>query len=235
VLPTDPDADLADLGMVQLAERLGASLQKRRSRPAAQPEFVAGLKADFGIETATDETPEAIAPGSAIFGHSAFDPVAPGAPPPPPVIPAALRPPGFDDFADDEDEDHLIPSLSLPLGAAAPAPFAAPVAEDEDEAEEPGEAEENYSSLLAMNNPFRAPTEFVRIEEPEPEEGAIEPAVVFPGETPGEAATAAPKPEARPFDAPANTAAPRSRPDPGETERALRSALATLQRMSGAA
>lgn len=236
VLPSDPKAELADLGMVQLAERLGASLQKRRNaRPASQPDFVAGLKADFGIETAAE--PE-IVPGSAIFGGSAFAEVAPDAPPPPPVIPEALRPlPLSLAEEEDEDDDTLIPSLSLPLsGLSIPAPVAASDDEEEDELDDIGEAEENYSSLLAMNNPFRAQTEFVRIEEPEPEDGTIEPAVVFPGETAApEEAAASEKPEARPFDSPGIGKPARTKADPEETERALRSALATLQRMSGAA
>ena len=239
VLPTDPAAQLDDLGMVQLAERLAASLRNRLSRPASTPAFVAGLKADFGIET--DEVPDDIAPGSAIFGGAAFEPVAPDAPPPPPVIPAALRPLPYG-FDEDEDDDGPIPSLSLPLAG-----FTAPAADDDEEAEELGEAEENYSSLLAMKNPFHAPAEFVRVEEPE-HDGEIEPAVVFPAADSAAPSFAAPgtppapveaEPEpisgARPFDAPAAATAQRAKPNPEETERALRSALATLQKMSGAA
>src|SRR5690606_33440533 len=111
---------------------------------------------------------------------------------------------------------------------------------------------------LEMGNPFRQREEFVRIDEPEAEDDDIEPAVVFPAqEMPvpqpeavdaaeawdeNDAIDAAPVHE-RPFDAPRghqpapNTAPTRPRPvrDAAETERALRSALANLQRMSGAA
>ena len=67
-----------------------------------------------------------------------------------------------------------------------------------------------------MKNPFHAPAEFARIDGPEHNGPAA----------PGEAA---------PLGTPASAAGERSKPDPDETERALRSALAALQRMSGAA
>lgn len=252
ILPTDPLADLSDLGMVQLAERLAASLRNRLERPAVTPAFAAGLKADFGIEIEAEVAAE-IAPGSAIFGGAGFAPVAPDAPPPPPVIPAALRPFPLELAGDDDDdEEDPLPSLSLPLAGRS---FLPADADEDEEFDDIGETEENYSSLLAMRNPFRGPGEFVRIEEPEPEDGEIEPAVVFPGEAPLDASPApfaapganlpvtpapapglsAEKPDLRPFDAPANAGAERRKADPEETERALRSALATLQRMSGAA
>ncbi|MBS1239811.1 MAG: hypothetical protein H6R45_517, partial [Proteobacteria bacterium] len=251
------------LGLVQLTERLGSSLSKRLGRPGTPPTFVAELKQEFGIETAApfgEALPGegVIEPEAAIFGQAAFAPLAPGAAPPPPVIPAALRPLDLelDGFGEDEDEDSHIASLSLPLTGLSPA---APAADEEEDAiEDIGEAEENYSSLLAMKNPFRAPIEFVRVEEPESADGTVEPAVVFPGADgaaapfaapgaapvapPAQAAAAGPgpekapdKPETRPFDAPADASVERRRADPEETERALRSALATLQRMGGAA
>jgi hypothetical protein len=128
--------------------------------------------------------------------------------------------------------------------------------DDEDEDDALADVDENYSSLLAMTNPFRQREEFVRIDEPEADADEIEPAVVFPGheelaaqaaeegsEEPSEDVAA--PPPARPFDAPhqslnqpaPSTAPVRTRPvaDAAETERALRSALANLQRMSGAA
>jgi hypothetical protein len=66
---------------------------------------------------------------------------------------------------------------------------------------------------------------FVRIEEPASPSGEIEPVVIFPGKEPG--ATLQPA---------ANVQAVASaQRDPDETDRALRTALANLQRMSGAA
>lgn len=199
----------------------------------------------------------------------AFDQPGATAAPPVPVVPEALRPLDleFEATAEAEQEDDL--SLSFPTAAPAPlaatdtaqpevpAAFEALEADDEDD-----EPQENYGSLLAMKNPFRGQAEYVRIEEPEPEEGAIEPAVVFPGqapisetplpfarptetraEEPTSIAEPAPQPasDVRLFDAPNEKVAKlapapqRAKIDPAEAERALRSALATLQRMSGAA
>lgn len=124
---------------------------------------------------------------------------------------------------------------------------------------------DGYSSLLAITKPEEAPRQtFVRIEEPEPEHAAIEPVVIFPGQAarqnfaqPQVFAPQVPAPAAelqapseapdaaslRRFDAPSSAVAgqavaaqaPAAAQDPAETERALRAALATLQRMSGAA
>ena len=118
-----------------------------------------------------------------------------------------------------------------------------------DEAEElTDEAlEEGYSSLLAMGSGFQRP-EAVRIEEPQSDE--IEPVVIFPGQ--GARAVGAPAstlgaslnaPFARPGAAPvvapvtcefAASEAPATQADSDETNRALRAALASLQRISGA-
>jgi hypothetical protein len=91
-------------------------------------------------------------------------------------------------------------------------------------------------SLLGMKNPCAPKSEFVRVEEPDDEAELAEPAVVFPGQQ--EPATSR-----RLFDPPgvlgkasgtpaAAMAAPRA---PADADAALRAALATLQRMSGAA
>jgi hypothetical protein len=123
------------------------------------------------------------------------------------------------------------------------------------------ELEEGYSSLLNLSLSDRS--KFVRIEEPEIDEGEVKPFVVFPGDNSAELApfarpavvsephTAAetravapelPQSDERRFDQPdesihsvsqANDVDPDL--DPEETERSLKAALATLQRMSGAA
>lgn len=126
------------------------------------------------------------------------------------------------------------------------APDVATGVDDEDDAEDPTDEvlEEGYSSLLALGSGFQRPAA-VRIEEPQSDE--IEPVVIFPGQgarAVGEAArnsfdTSASAPFARPGTAPASPAdAPQaeaaSQADPGETDRALRAALASLQRISGA-
>ena len=99
--------------------------------------------------------------------------------------------------------------------------------------------DEGYSSLLAMGSGFHRP-EAVRIEEPQSDE--IEPVVIFPGQgarSVGEALNTPGAPFARPGAAPAvaeafGAAEPAIQADPDETDRALRAALASLQRISGA-
>jgi hypothetical protein len=167
-------------------------------------------------------------------------------------VPAALRPVALGSYEDEEDEalpGYVPPRHIGMMPKAAEAPFAPPAAmtADFDESEEDGEGEdeetleEGYSSLLNLSRPAAPRQQFVRIEEAE-YDSEIQPVVVFPGEEGGEAAHASASSPARaddgqaavddadrrPFDAP-------SRIDAEETERALRAALATLQRMSGAA
>ena len=141
--------------------------------------------------------------------------------------------------------------------AAAPAADIAPA---EDEALG---AEDKCGSLLDLGLSALTRPQFVRIEEPEAEAEAFEPVVIFPGQAAlgaavtGTYAPAAPAfaPAPTPFSAPADSAPfrqfdapfsvgagqPVANPaaaaalDPAETERALRAALANLQRMSGAA
>ena len=84
-----------------------------------------------------------------------------------------------------------------------------------------------------MTNPFAVPKgEFVRIEEPEADDELAEPAVVFPGQ-----AEPAPSAGSRQFDPPGKAAAASGTAPqaPSDADAALRAALATLQRMSGAA
>ncbi len=123
------------------------------------------------------------------------------------------------------------------------------------------ELEEGYSSLLSLSRSDRQ--KFVRIEEPELDEGEVKPFVVFPGDNSAElgpfarpAAASEPQADAqaaavvpewhhgdeRRFDQPEESGKSVSQTieadldhDPEETERSLKAALATLQRMSGAA
>ena len=159
----------------------------------------------------------------------------------------------------------LLPPRHLAMPAPQPEPEAheaveAPAAEDEALG-----AEDKCGSLLDLGLSALARPQFVRIEEPEAGTAAFEPVVIFPGQAPLGVATAAPgsytpaapafSPAPAPLSAPADSApfrqfdAPSSigagQPvvnpaaaaahDPAETERALRAALANLQRMSGAA
>ncbi|MFM6931024.1 MAG: hypothetical protein ACKOUT_02130 [Novosphingobium sp.] len=178
-------------------------------------------------------------------------------------LPAALRPVSLDDEADDEPLPSLLPPRGFPklpdqIAAEAPvAPTAplsfAPPAEDQIEAagSEAPDDEESYASLLEMKAPPRA---FVRIEEPEDERTAVEPVVIFPGQDSRQSfgnpangfaqnsSESALNGASRMFDGPVSPNAPMRVPpamarsiDAEETERQLKAALATLQRMSGAA
>lgn len=150
-------------------------------------------------------------------------------------------------------------AFAPPLSFAAPQPFA-PETEPHcvaDAEQDEGVLEDGYSSLLDLSRPAHQKSGFVRIEEPEDAAPAVEPVVIFPGHGhhgPAASAIAQPAPSApvaavaapsegmppmRRFDAPASAATP-AQPasvaplpprDPAETERALRTALSTLQRM----
>jgi hypothetical protein len=113
--------------------------------------------------------------------------------------------------------------------------------------------EDGYSSLLDLSRPVAARQQFVRIEDPEDNPSSVEPVVVFPGQVarlngqapetkPVQTVTSTPPavPQTggfRRFDSPpagTSGARPAAQQDPAEAERALRAALATLQRMSAA-
>lgn len=241
-------APLGELGLVQLVQRLGASLERRREwlATAAVPAPAAMPTADFEPAPA-EEAAQAMAayfgkPADAVpastgdLEEAADDPedalqiaalVQPVAAPRPNLL-------GAWPVADDEDDIDAVPSFTLPLRkAVAPTiAFDEPEAPGNDDDAGADEEDDSYSSLLAMRNPFAAPKEhgFVRIDEPEADDDAVEPTVVFPGH--GEATLAAP----RAFDPPSGAGpATRSPAAPAGTDAALRAALATLQRMSGTA
>jgi hypothetical protein len=240
------DRPLDELGLVQLAARLGASLKKRKERVAAgAPAIVAPTVAPI----ATSDDFEAAEPEEAARAIADF--FAPGPQTQPvsgeqmseraaeePPVPAPLRSFALDD-EDDLEDDTLATSFSLPLGPSEPpvSPIAGEAEEIEDEAEE-DDAE--YTSLLTMKNPFVRQQEFVRVEEPEPDDDGFEPTVTFPQPPSAQSDAVAEAPaeaSSRPFDRPRApvVSAPAAPRDAGDAERSLRDALATLQRMSGAA
>ncbi len=241
--------------------------------------------APFAVEAVTPPPPFAapMVPASDPASLLAPAPVAaqpdPAAaiPPPPMAMPAALRPLNLEHELQDDDDmlASLLPPRHVPLAVqptapasaladaaplAEPAAFANP-AELAAETEESPE-EESYASLLDIGQPLSARSGgFVRIEEPEAHDAAVEPVVIFPGQgafaqpqqspfaqpvaaaaAPGSAAGGEAVPFRR-FDAP--SAAGQGVPvaaqsgqqttDPAEADQALRAALANLQRMSGAA
>jgi len=235
-----PREPLDQLSMADLAERLAGSLG-RMGGTIAPPsaELAAALSVQLtkvplasgaGSQVVVPEmepTPDAVdfAPVQA-FGRLQGQPV-----PPPPVIPAALRPLPFevDEFGEDDDELDL--NLSFVKSASSPESTPAAIRNPLDEAiaidDEADEDEDDpvaqsaaFGSLLAMKGPSKGNAGNARAEEPE----------ALPSD-----------PQPRRFDTPGNFAAigapstDRARVDQEEADRALRSALATLQRMSGAA
>lgn len=190
--------------------------------PPAMPVALRPLSFDDGSD---DEPLDAFVPPRGFFAS-----------PPPVAAPAPVVEPVF----------APVPTAFEPQPPAAAPHAAAPAeAEHADAADD-----EAYGSLLGMKTQNRP---FVRIEEPVEESMAIEPVVIFPGQDTrpafhqSQALASAAEPDAmnasRPFDAPASSAfapvrmpsAPAPAIDPAETERQLKAALATLQRMSGAA
>ena len=246
-------ADLDSLSHVELIERLALSLQRRRNAEASRAASVSSPSvAPMPAVSAPVEEPVVMPrigrlPVGAPLVEAAAEPAVLAA------MPAAFRPIGFD-VAGEEDEDALdhVPLRSIPL---PPRSARADQGDEDDEAPAPSaeavdadDEDDGYASLVEMtvaNTPPRQP--LIRIEEPEEPVGEIEPVVIFPGQHAARATQPASSPfgEApvlRQFDPPGTAGLPRAAPapaaalnDPGEAERALRSALATLQRMNGAA
>lgn len=164
----------------------------------------------------------------------------------------------FASSCDGEESPEMRESAIAPFAG----PMEGQDADDSDSGDDSRVLEEGYSSLLDLSRPAAGKQKFVRIEEPEHLDGEVEPVVIFPGrENAGDGPFARPASaaaETPPFARPETSgetsvpseptpvaasqdqqaapfAPPAKRQDPEETERALRAALATLQRMSGAA
>lgn len=245
-VPPADDRPLEELGLVQLAARLGASIEKRRALKAAaavaEPQRPAPGAANFEVAEPEDAA-RAIADFFGPAGHDAEPDRA--------AIPTAMRTLQIEEDEGDEDDEALAASFSLSLGRASGHGLSTSAEiDEEDELDEDGTDEEEYSSLLAMKNPFSRHEEFVRIDEPELDAGDFEPAVTFPAATPAapfdlpatplpEQAAATPGWSADFRENPTDSAAPADPQgmshDPAEAERGLREALATLQRMNGGA
>lgn len=244
----------ASLGMTDLARRLQESMARRRAAKSGSAMAVE-IAPTPAMEPALAEPEQpAFVPPPPIFTAPA--PVmaeAPAIPPAPIPMPAALRPVSFDPIEDDDHGDiaGLVPRhLAMPVQDTEAPANEEPVADlaetcTADRVDEPaaepettGPDDDAFASLLTIEMPRQ---EFVRVEEPLEPVAAIEPVVIFPGQM----AASAPAP-LRPFDAPAaalpgapvaQVAHARAIPefDPAEAQLALRSALANLQRISGAA
>lgn len=152
------------------------------------------------------------------------------------LVPAALRPVGHDSPDNDDALPGYVPPRHIAMPAKNGGAFAQPQPTAFDEDEDPEEEdvlEEGYSSLLDLSRSSLARPRFAAAGEWETQ--AENPFLT--GSHGDEDASDEHGPRAmeavfsedgRPFDGP-------GRPDPEETEKALRAALATLQRMSGAA
>ncbi len=162
----------------------------------------------------------------------------------PTAMPSAMRPLSFDDHDDDDSLASVLPPRlfgrpAQPVSVPAqvfPVPPCAAEAEPAHAEAQDGADEESFGSLLGMKPTLRET--FVRVEEPVDDHAPAEPVVVFPGQaahTPPHADAGA-----RRFDSSGTMTSAKApltptTTSPGETERALKAALATLQRMSGAA
>jgi hypothetical protein len=237
-------APLGGLGLVQLVQRLGSSLEKRRelvgqaaaaaAAPALEPTPApAELQAPPApLPLATSELFEAAAAEeaaqamAAYFGRPASAAATPNTavgaaePIPAPLSKrmAALAATSWEPEDDEEEADDLAASFELPLRRSTQS-FLPPESAD---AEEPAEGaqgeEERFGSLLNIAPPFAARSEeFVRVEErAQAEDEPIQPAVVFPGRETSLRAAPAAAPAAA---APANAQRMFDRPS-GEAEAA---------------
>lgn len=253
-----PQPSSAGLGMTDLAQRLQESMARRRAAkgddaavevaavaPAPIPQALGEL-----APPATDASAFVPPPRIDIFAAAASEhPVEAFSLPQPPIaMPAALRPIALDLAEDDQESTdlaqlmprHLVMPQTTPIAPVQtatpelPEPASLISSVDDAPMEAAIPADNAFASLLSIETPRQ---DFVRIEEPEEPCFAVEPVVIFPGQM------AAVQQAARPFDGAAMTmvagtlaAAPATPAvDPAEAELALRSALANLQRISGAA
>ena len=170
----------------------------------------------------------------------------------PSTVPLSMRPLHFDELDDDSLDTVLPPrrfgkpaqpvpvmaEQSASLRSEPPMPDPAPLTGESAvtaAATPDGADEESFGSLLSMKPSLREV--FVRVDEPVDDQAPVEPVVVFPGQS-GQTAPIYGDAGLRRFDSPDTLAAgkvPAAAVHPEETERALKAALATLQRMSGAA
>ncbi|MWV26539.1 hypothetical protein [Aurantiacibacter rhizosphaerae] len=166
---------------------------------------------------------------------------------------AAAAVDAYDEGEDEEDDIvDLAASFALPLTkasqsapapemapATAPTPVSRPAFDQPPPSASPQvdqQVETAQTPAAAPVNPFkRSGEEFVRIEEPEPEEDSAQPAVLFPNQDNRQAGASPP----RAFDRPvahgnesAELRADRPKPSNDDNERALREALMNLQRMA---
>ena len=264
-----------EIAASQLPDMPAAFAAANEPKPAPGADQAFAVQAALGAPASLDARTAAtdVAPVLAQFTAPPLPPATVPGPPSELAIPAAMRPLALDAFLEDDlalGDASLLPPrhIAMPALASQPAPFAPPcvaaLASAADALEQFGPeqlgpeqlgdvsladaAEDNpYASLLAVAPARNA---FVRIDDPQDTAGAaIEPVVIFPGQTAlvaphgGAAPASADGGGFRRFDAPAS--AGQGQPvaagntavtiDPAEAAQALRAALSNLQRISGAA
>ncbi|MBB4615697.1 hypothetical protein [Novosphingobium taihuense] len=248
-------APLESLGLVQMVERLALAISRRTA-----PRMDVSVLEESSFAQPVRESAPAVSPASVEPLEPAIAVQTPEEPQTERVV--RLRPAGLSQVspmdpaqADLEDEDSDVPGLDRFLRVNQ----ASATAVEDTSPAEPEVAEDRYPSLLDMG-PATHRHETLRIDDglglaelPE-SEGEIEPVVVFPGQdspllgatrpferpsilavpgsplaAPGRAAPSSPTEQLAGADA---VTAPPVTADPEEADRALRAALATLQRMT---
>ncbi|MBF9150743.1 hypothetical protein [Novosphingobium jiangmenense] len=250
-------APLDALGMVQLIERLALAI----SRHAAPTRDLAPLEASSFVAPSARFSAQAVSAPIRPASEDAAVAPAPAQMQPDrvvPIRPAAFEPPLVDHAVEQADADEIDEAAAPPRFLKSAGPVAELGASEQQATAEPEVAEERYPSLLDMQPTSLRPA--FRIDDGlglgsdagGDVEDSLEPVVVFPGQgsvlqaprhferptiqqlpgsplaAPGRAAPSSPT-EAMP---PATAAVPGALPDPEEADRALRAALATLQRMT---
>ena len=227
-------APLEGLGLVQLVQRLGSMIERRRERRAqadAHSSIVPAGFADADVEPAAPE--DAVQAMAAFFGSAPTVKTKPAAVERPAQ---ALRPDFLRSLSlpGEVNGEDAISDLSLPRQRPAVSPSPAGNDTTEDEPDDGSNA--GFSSLLGMNNPSVTP-KGESVLEPGREAELPGPAVAHPrleARAPAASRRFDP-PENRPLGGDEGAAAPAAPPPPvpADTDAALRAALATLQRMSG--
>ncbi|HKT85698.1 MAG TPA: hypothetical protein VJQ77_06410 [Novosphingobium sp.] len=231
-------AELDRLSHVELLERL--ALAMARARDAAVREELDASAAAQGQPETEDYSKaerrfaaEAEAPLPEIASFSCREAVEAEAAALP--VPAALRPVGRDSPDNDDTLPGYVPPrhIAMAVEDSRAAAQAQPLAFDDDEDVEEDVMEEGYSSLLDLSRSSLARARFTD------GDGEADAASQYPataraddGAAHDEQARLAAEPPSAVSQPPFDGLEP---PDRDDTERALRAALATLQRMSGAA
>lgn len=237
ILPSDPRADVAQMGIVQLTERLGHALQGRldrgQLRPLAPPPALLAELAGLPPRPATPEQQPAPAPSSP-----------PGSP-----LSSPLPFSGPDFGLEEIDPQHAVfggtDIESAPPRSATFAPSMTEAlrsatlqldefGEDEEEYEdETALADEHYGSLLAIKGLGSEPRD-IFAETDETDETAFED-TGYDSSGYEQAAYGEEVRDSRPFDAQPPADQPHQQGQAEDETEALRRALARLQRVSGAA